>query len=98
MIKIVWMLTRRINIDLITDKSKGSNTGQLSDTGVKVKAITKDEHKDKFQLARRNTIKTLLLVGLCFIICWSQNQVLYLMHTTDTEFSVTDLFYLHLSD
>ena len=78
--KIVWMLTRRINIDLITDRSMGSNTEQLSDTSVKVKAITKDEHKNKFQLARRNTIKTLLLVGLCFIICWSQNQVLYLMY------------------
>ena len=28
--KIVWMLTNRINIDLITDKSRGSNTEQLS--------------------------------------------------------------------
>ena len=52
--KIVWVLTRRINIDLITDKSKESNIGQLSEASVKVKAITKDEHKHKFQLARRN--------------------------------------------
>ena len=34
---------------------------------------------DKFQLARTNTIKTLLLVALCFIICWSANQIMYLM-------------------
>ena len=36
--------------------------------------------KDKFQLARRNTIKTLLIVGCGLIICWTQNQVLYLLH------------------
>ncbi len=35
---------------------------------------------NKFQLARKNTIKTLLIVGLCFIICWSQNQFLYLLY------------------
>ena len=34
---------------------------------------------DKFLLARKNTIKTFLLVGLCFIICWIQNQVYYLI-------------------
>ena len=39
-----------------------------------------DAHKDKFQLARRNTIKTVLIVGLCFIICWSQSEVFYLMY------------------
>ena len=44
--KIVYMLIRRINTDLITDKSKGSNTGQLSDTSAKARTITKDEHKD----------------------------------------------------
>ena len=37
-------------------------------------------HSDKFQLARTNTIKTFLLVGLCFIICWSNNQVYYFMY------------------
>ena len=35
---------------------------------------------DKFQLARKNTIKTFLLVGLCFIICWIQNQVYHFMY------------------
>ena len=35
---------------------------------------------DKFQLAGTNTIKTLLLVALCFIICQSDNQIYYLMH------------------
>ena len=43
------------------------------------KAQLGDAHRDKFQVARRNTIKTLLIVGCCFIICWTQNQVIYFM-------------------
>ena len=66
--KIIWVLTRRINTELMENKSS-STAKQETDTG-----------KDKFELARRNTIKTLLIVGLCFIICWSQNQVRYFMY------------------
>ena len=36
-------------------------------------------HADTFQVARTNTIKTFLVVGICFIICWSNNQIYYLM-------------------
>ena len=71
--KIVLVLSRRINTDM-TDV--GANHSLDVD---KPKADVTDKHKDKFQLARRNTIKTLLIVGCCFIICWSQNQVLFLM-------------------
>ena len=35
---------------------------------------------EKFLLARKNTIKTFLIIGLCFVICWSNNQVYYLMY------------------
>ena len=46
--------------------------------------ITKDNQQrnksNPFQIAPRNTIKTLLIVGCCFIICWSQNQFLYLFY------------------
>ena len=71
--KIVLVLSRRINTDM-TDI--GAQQSQDMD---KSKTDLTDKHKDKFQLARRNTIKTLLIVGCCFIICWSQNQVLFLM-------------------
>ena len=39
------------------------------------------------------TINTLLLVGLCFIICWSQNQELYIMYNCgyDLNFNSTYL-------
>ena len=35
---------------------------------------------DKFELARTNTLKTLMTVALAFIICWSNNQIYYLMY------------------
>ena len=72
--RIVWILTRRINTDLLQNKSKIRNIGQVSETNVG------NNSKDKFQVARKNTIKTLFIVGLCFIICWSQNQIEYLMY------------------
>ena len=72
--RITWMLTTRINTDLLADKSKCSNMEKERDTNVG------NSSKDKFQLARKNTITTLLIVGLGFIICWSQNQIEYLMY------------------
>ena len=77
------MLSSRINTDLtdskgsedqqsVREKCKGEGSGKLKELA--------DIQKDKFQLARRNTIKTLLIVGCGFIICWTQNQVLYLLH------------------
>ena len=48
---------------------------------------------DKFLLARKNTIKTFLLVGLCFIICWSQNQVYYLMFNLGYEADWNSVYY-----
>ena len=35
---------------------------------------------EKSLLARKNIIKTFLLVGLCFVICWSNNSFYYLMY------------------
>ena len=81
---ITWMLSRRINTDM-TDTNvdnNGVSSECQSPTHVSSSGKRKqlaDVHKDKFQLARRNTIKTLLIVDCCFIVCWSQNQVLYLM-------------------
>ena len=39
-----------------------------------------DVPSEKFQLAKPNTTKTFLIVGICFVICWASNQVYYLMH------------------
>ena len=46
---------------------------------------------DTFQTARNNTIKTFLLVAICFVICWSHSQGYYLMYNLgyDTDFNTT---------
>ena len=64
------------------------------DITVNISKITqvKDSGKDKFQLARRNTIKTLFIVGLCFIICWSQNQTIYFMHNCGYEINFNSTY------
>ena len=72
--RILWMLTRRINTDITDVKAHG-----IEDKGKDNKAQLGDAHKDKFQVARRNTIKTFVIVGCCFVICWTQNQVIYFM-------------------
>ena len=68
-VKIVWILTRRIDSNL---------------SGVK---------NDKFELARTNTIKTLLIVALCFVICWSSNQIYYLMYNLGFNVNWNSPFY-----
>ena len=50
-------------------------------------------HTDKFQLARTNTIKTLLIVALCFIICWSNNQVYYTMYNLGYNVNWNGIYY-----
>ena len=48
---------------------------------------------DKFLLARKNTIKTFLLVGLCFIICWIQNQIYYFMYNLGYDIDWNSAYY-----
>ena len=77
-VKIVCVLSRRINTDLIQNTSKGKSSEITTGQNDRNKAI--DTGRDKFLIARRNTITTLLIIGACFIICWSQNQILYFMY------------------
>ena len=39
-----------------------------------------DNQLDQFQKAKINTIKTFFIISICFVICWANNQVLYLMY------------------
>ena len=63
--KIAWILTRRIDSNL-----------EISSSTSEVENVI----KSKFLKARNNTIKTVLLVGICFIICWVNDEVYYLMY------------------
>ena len=77
--RILWMLSRRINTDISDGRSKFNHSGKEVTRHTDEMGKIKHAQKDKFQIARTNTMKTLLIVGCCFIICWSQNQVVYLM-------------------
>lgn len=48
---------------------------------------------DTFQLARTNTLKTFMIVALAFIICWSNNQVYYLMYNLGYRLDWTSTYY-----
>ena len=66
--RILWMLSRRINTGISNGRSKfNHNSNEVTAHTDEIGKI-KDAQKDKFQVARRNTIKTLLIVGCCFII------------------------------
>ena len=48
---------------------------------------------DKFDLARTNTIKMLLLVVLGFVICWSSNSIYYMMYNLGFSVDWNSAFY-----
>ena len=60
--------------DILTDKI---NRGTDND---KVVSSATNLRMKKYQLATRNTIKTLVLVAVSFIICWTGNQVLAFLY------------------
>ena len=80
--RIVWVLTRRI------DKSS-----MIIATVTSPRNRMEDQIRDKFQLARTNTIKTFLLVGLCFIICWSNDQIYFLMYNLGYEANFNSIYW-----
>ena len=91
--KILWVLTRRINTDLIETKYTVDKSQDCIDQAICDKTLTQatDPGKDKFQLARKYTVKTLLIVSCCFIICWSQNEIMYFLYNCgyDINFNTT---------
>ena len=96
--QIVWMLSRRINTSMTDTKGNRDNkintkNNNIDDTGTAGSKHLADTQRDRFQRARRNTINTLLVVGCCFIICWVQNQVLYLMYNLGYEIDWNSPYY-----
>ena len=79
--RIVWLLTRRI-VTNVGNSDNRSSSGNMEDV-----------IRDKFQLARTNTIKTFLLVGFCFIICWSSDQIFYLMYNLGYNVNFNGTYY-----
>ena len=62
---IDWTLTRRIDSYLGTGITPYEVENKLN---------------SKFLKVRQNTIKTVLLVGICFVVCWGNDEIYYLMY------------------
>ena len=92
--KIVWVLTKRINSDPVQNISAMDTSDNVcgSTTEAKTPNQLTDTAKEKFQLATRNTIKTLLIVACFFFICWSQNQIIY-MYTCGYDMDFNSTYY-----
>ena len=72
--RIAWVLSRKVTNDALADKmNKGASNDQ-------VVSSCADLRMKKYLLAKRNTIKTLFLVAVCFVICWTGNQVLVFLY------------------
>ena len=76
--RIAWTLTRRIDSNL----GKESSTPKLA---IKV--------NNKFLRARNNTIKTVLLVRICLIVCWLNDEVYLLMYFLGYDVDWNGLYY-----
>ena len=90
--KIVWILTKRINTDSMENISAMDNTEDFT-VNTRVMSPASDPGMGKFQLARRNTIKTVLIVGLCFIVCWSQNEIMYVMYNCGYDIDFNTVYF-----
>ena len=47
-----------------------------------------ESQAETFKLARRNTLKTFILVGLSFIICWSADQIYFLLYNLGYDMGI----------
>ena len=76
--RIAFTLTRRFDLNLETDNSTSKVKSKTSNTFLK---------------ARNNTIKTVLLVGICFILCWVNDEVYLLMYFLSYDANWNGLYY-----
>ena len=76
--RIAWTLTRRIDSNLGTGNTPSEVENKLN---------------SKFLKARNNTIKTVLLVGICFIVCWVNDEVYLLMYFLGYDVDWNGLYY-----
>ena len=76
-------------IILVLRKSaKPTNSG-----GGRSESTSSSNRDSRMLKAKRNVVKTLVLVALCFVFCWSWNQVYYLMFNLGQDLSFNTPFY-----
>ena len=84
--RIVWVLSRKAKSDVISDINRGENKDKIADASTELRI-------KNYELAKRNTIKTLVTVAACFIICWMGNQVWFLLFNIGYEIQFDSVGY-----
>ena len=84
--RIACVLSRKANRDVISDINRGGNKDKIVDTSMKLRM-------KNYELAKRNTIKTLVTVAASFIICWMGNQVWFLLYNIGYEIQFDSVGY-----
>ncbi len=51
------------------------------------------KNNKNFEVARKNTIVTLFIVSCFFIICWSQNQIIFFMYNLGYNLDLNGTYY-----
>ncbi len=63
--RIIWMLSKRVKSTFLEQDNNSKRRAS---------------HNNTFELAKKNTTITLLIVACFFVICWCQNQVIFFLH------------------
>ena len=84
--QIILTLHRKATEGISDAKDKTENGNRKSSVNV-------DPREAKMRRARQNVIKTLIIVGVCFIVCWGPNQFLYLFSNIGIAVDFTSIYY-----
>ena len=88
--RIAWILkTKAIKVVPISN----TNNSNPSDSAAQSQTPNVVIRTTLMSKARRNVIKTLFIVCICFVACWTWNQVFFLLYNTDYEVSFSSGFY-----
>lgn len=98
--KMILVISGRIERVGPNDGSPGQATAPVQPTGQEANDANLTEGNqarkskgDSWSRARRNVIYTLSLISLLFALCWSMNQIYYLMMTLGYPPDYTSTFY-----
>ena len=87
--RMALVIHRRVRpVDETGNKPEGGATG----TGTAKGAAT-DKTSDSMARARKNVIKTLAIVSLCYILCWTCSQMYFFVFNLGKKLSLSSPFY-----
>ena len=76
-----------------TLKKAGQSHHRNEAGGKRQESSASANREDRLNRARKNVIKTLALVGVAFVFCWSWNQIYYIMYYLGFEVDFNSTFY-----